>query len=290
MADSIVQKIVAFFTADTSGVKRGSDDAVGLLKDYASKATKALSAAAAGKFLLSGLEAQGQQEAAINKLNLALANRGNFSKAASQGLIEYASSMQETTRFSDDAVIAAEAVLASFGQGGEEIKKTTGVAADFAAATGTDLTSATELLGKAYAGNTAALGRYGIVLSESIPKSERFAAAMEQVGSRFAGSAAADVATYSGQLEQLKNKWGEVQEAVGKALGEIFSYAGSDGAKALKDGLQAVADFISHDLVKGVFYLRGGLLQVFAVVVEGAAKVTAALSKIPGLGGMAEGA
>src|SRR3990172_10037169 len=151
------------------------------------------------------LMAQAEAEAGVNKLNLALANQGKFTHAASAALQGFANEMQRTTTFSDDAIIATGALFASFGLGVNEIQAATRVAADFAAATGTDLTTATNLLGKAYVGNTAALSRFGIGVSEEIPKSQRFNAVMEQLNSRFGGQAATQLATYAGQLKALEN-------------------------------------------------------------------------------------
>ncbi len=49
-----------------------------------------------------------------------------------------------------------------------------------------------DLLGKAYAGNTSALGRYGIVVDETIPKAEKFEAVLRQLEARFGGAAQAE--------------------------------------------------------------------------------------------------
>lgn len=223
--------------------------------------------------LHASMQAQAQQEAATNQLNLALANQGRLTAETSRALQDYASQMQATTTFGDEAVLAAEAMLASFGMTQKQIEATTKTAADFAAATGSDLQSAADLLGKAFAGNTAALSRYGIVIDENIPKGEKFNAVMEQLDQRFGGSAQAQAATYTGQMEQLKNAFGDLQESIGFAVGALLDTG--RGTAAAKGALQGLTDFIKGDLVTAISELKAQWNEVFAAINASAANTTA---------------
>lgn len=212
----------------------GTLEAILQLKDNMSptlaSAAKGLLSATAGFLTLGAavagaskaLEAQGEAEAAVNSLNLALANTGQYSAEASAGLREFASQMQDTTAFGDEAVLNVEALFASFGMAAETIPQVTKVTADFAAATGKDLATAAQLVSKAFVGNTAMLSRYGIVVDENIPKSQQFSAVLEQLNARFGGSAQTQVLSYGGAMEQLKNQMGEVWEAAGRLLGSML--------------------------------------------------------------------
>ncbi len=77
---------------------------------------------------------------AINELNTALKASGEFSKAASLELQEYASSLQAITKFGDEAILQTQALIQSLGQLDKEaLKKATAATLDMAAALGIDL-------------------------------------------------------------------------------------------------------------------------------------------------------
>jgi hypothetical protein len=254
-----------------------TESALGDLKKQAvSMAADFISFGAAVKLVTSSLAAQAQSEASVNKLNLALANQGKFTSATSKALTEYASELQRTTTFEDDATVAAMSLLASFGMNEDQIKRTTAAAADFAAATGTDMETAVNLLGRAFAGNTQALGRYGIVVDENIPKGEKFEAVMKQLEQRFGGQAVAAAATYTGQMKQLSNAFGDVQESLGKLLGEMGNAGG--GVNFLKSGLEWLSGFFGGTLIIALGEARAQVLNFFAFMSDSIAKVATDLT------------
>jgi len=55
-----------------------------------------------------------QQEDAIATLNQALTNNGNYSKAASSDLQAYASELQKVTKYGDETILSASAMIANF--------------------------------------------------------------------------------------------------------------------------------------------------------------------------------
>lgn len=180
----------------------------------------AVTAAFAGltAFVISSVKSFLESEDAANKLNLALKNQGIFTKDLSNEMLAYAKQLQATTTFSDESIVRTEALLTTFGLAGKEIKQTTEAALNLSSAMGIDLNTASFLLGKAFQGQTEALARYGIKIDESIPKSERFAAVMDQVNHRFGGAAAAAAETTSGKIDILKNSFDDLKEEVGKAV------------------------------------------------------------------------
>jgi hypothetical protein len=236
--------------------------------------------AAFGQVLISGavlgamnnfLKAQGESEAAINKLNLALANQGRYNEGLSKNLIEYAAALQKTSTYSDETVLGAEAILASFGMNEAQIKRTTQAALDFAAATGTDLETATNLLGKAFAGNTAQLWRYGIVIDQTLPVAQRFEAALGQLEQRFGGQAIAAAQNYEGQLAQLKNAFNDVEESIGKFLGAMLDLGGVGGGA--KEALGWLADFFGSKMIIALGEARAQVLEFFAGIADQMAKI-----------------
>lgn len=221
---------------------------------------------AAFQFGASALKSFSDGVEGINKLNVALANQGRFSKQASKDLLDFAAAMQKATRFSDDMVVSASSVLAGFGQTTEQIKKTIPVVLDFAQATGVEVPQAASLLGKAFAGNASALARYGVVVDDSKSKTAKFSDVMAQLQGRFGGQAAAATQSFSGQIEQLKNAFGDVEKAAGKFLAVMIDLPGkSSGAIGI---IERLAKFIGSDLIIAFTEARARFVEFFAVIIE----------------------
>jgi len=159
-----------------------------------------------------------QQENAVAKLNQSLKTQGVFTEAASKEIQDYAAELQKVTTVGDEVIIEQQALLTSFGATGEVLKGATKAALDLSAGLGIDLKAATLLVGKAVAGDTSTLSRYGIKIAEGTKESEKFAAVLEQVNSKFGGAAEARLNTFSGQVENLSNRFGDLSEKVGKAV------------------------------------------------------------------------
>lgn len=182
-----------------------------------------------------------QADQALQLFNATLANSGKYSAAASADFAAFASSLQNIGTVSDDAVISAATSLVSIGKlSGDSLKRATQAAVDLSVGLGVDLNSAFDLVAKSAAGNTAALGRYGIKIQEGLPKSERFAAALGEIEKRFQGLDAAKANTFGGALTQLGNNFRDVYENVGKlftqspALVAVFKFL-SESFKGLAE-------------------------------------------------------
>lgn len=246
---------------------------------------KGLTSAAASLFetlVSDGIKAAIAQEDALNKLNTALVITGKYSAEASAELEEFASFMQQTTKFEDDAVLSASALIQSLGNLSKDgLKNATKAAADLSAALGIDLQSAAQLVGKAAAGEVGTLGRYGIALEKGADKAETFARALEAINSKFGGSAAAQVNTFSGSITQLENIIGDVKEEIGflvinnqslinvmKTLGQIFN----DVGQYIKSNRASVNDLVSNGLIS--------LIEALSFVVVGIETTTIAILKM----------
>ena len=208
------------------------------------------------------IDAYMASETATMKLGIALANQGDYSREALRDMEEFAEMMQETTTVEDDLAKSIMGTMKSFGMSTEEVKRSTKAAADMASFTGKSIETVSELLGKAYAGNTAALGKYGIVIDDTIPKSEQFGAVLKQLEQRFGGSAQAELNTYAGQWKQLGNQWGDIQEFMGlvflKTIQGLQVAAGMVGIAFMSMGskILQVFDFLMTP-VKGLLMTIG---------------------------------
>lgn len=158
-------------------------------------------------------------ESALNAFNAALRAQGTFSQQASDDFAAYTSELQKVSVFGDDVIQRSAATLVSVGGlQGQALKDATKASLDFAAALDMDLGTSMDLVAKAAAGNTSALSRYGIIIDKSIPENERFAAALQQINSKFGGIAASQIDTFSGAISQARNNFGDLLEEFGKMI------------------------------------------------------------------------
>ena len=163
------------------------------------------------------IEAARKQETAINALNQALANQGNYSLEVSKDLQKYASALQEVSLFGDETIIKSEAIIASFGFEGEILKKLTKATLDLAQAKGMDLSAAADLVGKSVGSTTNAMARYGIQIDGVAGSSARAQSAIDGLTRLYGGQA--EAATKGlGATIVLKNAMSDLGEEIGMAL------------------------------------------------------------------------
>lgn len=204
----------------------------------------ALAAAAASTVLVfrKGIEAAKVQEDAINSLNSALIASGKFSLEASTRLQEYASGLQQVTRFGDEAILQTQALLQSLGGLSEQgLKDATQATLDLATALRIDLNSAAVLVGKAAAGEVGSFSRYGIIVKKGADNAETFAKALTAINAKFGGAAARDVNTYSGATQQLSNVIGDAFEEIGFLITKNAAVI-----KIVKEATTAFANYASN--------------------------------------------
>jgi len=135
--------------------------------------------------------------------------------------------------FSDDAILGAQNVLATFTNiKGENFGMATQSILDMSQALGVDLDSAAMQVGKALndpVAGLAALSRSGVqftaeqeAMIKAMVEAGNVAGAQEvmmaELNTQFGGSAAAAVDTYAGQQVVLKEKMADVQQGLGEAL------------------------------------------------------------------------
>lgn len=170
----------------------------------------------ASRFLSGFVNAAVKEEDAILRLRNAIQLNGEQVDRVSKKYVEFARSMQKATRYGDDDVMELMQQLISVGGVTEDqMERAAKAAMDFATATGRDLKTAALTVGKAMGGFTGELSRYGIILGDNIPASQKATRALEEMEKKFGGMAQQDVNSYGGSLAQLKNSFGDLQEAIG---------------------------------------------------------------------------
>jgi len=222
------------------------------------------------------IEATFAQEKADIALDAALKARGDTTKRTREHLQSYANEMMRTTNFVDDEVEAAQMLLITLGRlSGAGLDRATSAAADLAETLSIDLQSAATLVAKAAQGNTAMLGRYGIVIADNIPKSEKFAEVLRLIEERMGGRALAAAESFRGKLKEVADQWDEVQEGVGKLFTESNAAKGS--LANIADSLSKMAVALAQEKTRD---LLGQWIDFF--VTAGTSGITAKLDEITG--------
>jgi len=207
----------------TKGAKKSKDEIGGLGRSIKSLGTAAIGAGAAYfgtrgliNAIVSSTEAFGIQEQAEKSLEVALGK-------TSQALLNQASALQKVTTFGDESIIGVQASIAAFIDSEEQIKKATEATLDIAVAMGMDLKSAGDLVAKTLGSSTNAMSRYGIEVKGAVGSTERLESLTSNVAELFGGQATAQAQTYAGQVQQLKNEFGDMAEDLGKILIPAFT-------------------------------------------------------------------
>ncbi len=211
-----------------------------------------------GRALLRGvvgaLRAWGQQEEAVQSLRAALMVMGHEGEGALRTLTKRAAELQKITTKGDEAIIAATASIGLLAPAlrVDELARAQeamiGIADTFLKG---DVTNAALLMGKSIGSATNALTRYGIQIDVNATQGEKLNQIVEQsVGLFVVSKARTD--TLNGALQQMKNAWGDVREAIGRVL---------EQKTGLTDFLQGVTT-VTADVATG---LSGSGAQIEAV-------------------------
>ena len=162
--------------------------------------------------------------------------------------------------FSDDAILGAQNVLATFTNiEGRNFGLATQSILDMSQALGMDLDSAAMQVGKALndpVAGLAALSRSGVqftadqeAMIKAMVKAGNVAGAQEimmaELNTQFGGSAAAAVDTYAGQQVVLKEKMADIQQTLGEALMPILMQFGTFMADTLVPIIASVVESLS---------------------------------------------
>jgi hypothetical protein len=196
----------------------GKLEKFGKIAAAAFAAAAAAAAAYAGKLAIEGVKAAIEDEAAQKRLALALENVTGATEAQIAAVEQQISKTALATGVADDKLRPALQRLATATGSVSESQKLLTLALDISAATGKDVETVSNALGKAYEGNTASLARLGIGLSAAEIKTMGLQGAVTQLGQTFGGAAATQANTFEGQIARLRVGFDEAKEAIGAQL------------------------------------------------------------------------
>ena len=153
-----------------------------------------------------------------NELNLAYSKFPALANASRDSFDALNLALMSTTGADDDLLASAEAVLARFQLTGTEIQQLIPLVNDYAIATGTDLVSSSETIGKALMGNARALKALGIDFKSTGDTGTDLAQIMQLLENKVGGAGDAFGKTTAGQLTIAQKNFENLQEEIGAAL------------------------------------------------------------------------
>lgn len=179
-------------------------------------------AAAAGAYAVKigvdGVKAALADEQSQVKLASALQNATGATKAQIAATETSIDKMARATGVADDSLRPALARLALSTNSTSKAQELLALALDISTQTGKPLEGVANALGKAYDGNTAALGKLGVGLSSAELKAMSFTDVQSKLSNLFGGAAAKNAETFQGRMDRLKIAFDEGVEAIGYKL------------------------------------------------------------------------
>lgn len=238
--------------AASAAFRQVSNDLTGLTRraGLAGTAFKALGSVAIGAVAVQGIRkmigvvtesielAQVQMDAEKKVADIIRAT-GGAAGYTTEELKKMASAMQEQTKYGDEAILNMQSILLTFKNvSGSTFREASMAVLDMATVMQTDLKSAAIQLGKALNDpvlGATAMSRAGIQFTQSqkdvmkaMVETGNIAGAqriiLDELAGQMGGAAAGAAETYSGKIQQLKNRYGDMQEEIGKAVMESGAF------------------------------------------------------------------
>lgn len=194
------------------------------ISEFGKKAAAAFAVAAAaavayaGKLAVDGVKAAIEDEQAQLRLANALRQATGATDAQIKATEDMILKTSLATGVADDRLRPAMQRLAVSTKSTEEAQKLLTLALDISAASGKDLETVANALGRAQDGNQAALGRLGLGLSKAELATLSFTEVQAKLAELYGGAAATNAETFQGKIDRLKVGFDEAKESLGVAL------------------------------------------------------------------------
>ena len=226
------------------------------IKKAAVPAAAALTAVAGALGLAAKAAAEDEQQQAI--LANTMQNVVGATDATVAATEDMISAMSRATGTADSELRPAFAALLTGTKNVGEATDALSLAQDIAISTGTDLSTVSDALAKAYAGNMKGLQALSPEMKGLIAEGADLDDVMRTLADNFGGAAARSAETAAGKFKILKNSLGETQEAIGAALLPVL--------EKVLPYLQAMADWAQKN-PKAFTIIAGTIAAVAAAIV-----------------------
>ncbi len=217
--------------ADIDDLKKKLDEADGKVQTnsekiaaFGKKAAAAFAVATAaavayaGKLAVDGVKAAIEDEQAQIRLANALRAATGATDAQIKATEDMILQTSLATGVADDQLRPALQRLAVSTKDTEQAQKLLTLALDISKASGKDLETVTNALGRAQDGNVTSLGRLGLGLSKAELSTLTFTEVQQKLADLYGGAAATNAETFQGKIDRLKVGFDEAKESLGAAL------------------------------------------------------------------------
>jgi hypothetical protein len=228
MSDSKSELLIRI-NADAKNAKKAFDDIREKTEDL-EKVAKTVAIASGAAFAAFSAEIyfsvkafQDAQQSA-NELTLALQNQGIFTTELEQKYHDFANAVSEKTGIDDDAIVKAQAVAQTYLHQTVITQDLTQAIADLGVSMGGDLNAAAEKIGRTIGTSTNAFARQGLVISDTLTTSERYAKVLAYVQQNTAGMAE-EFNKANGYSVALNTSFQNFNENIGSKFFPIVSKA-----------------------------------------------------------------
>ena len=227
-------------------------------------------------------EAETKLEAVLKNVPSIISQGADVATAAKDRLVAYTDQMEETGVVAGDVSIAGLQQLATFQLTEESLKKLTPGMADLVAqqkglnATQEDAVSIGNLIGKAMTGQTGALSKAGIIMSEyqanvmkTGTEAERAAMMAEILQQNVGGVNEALAKTDAGKIKVAENLYGRMSDAVGEGLMSIKAQLAGMAAGAIPSVQKKLVGLVAKLKIKindAVAYLQAHKEEITAAL------------------------
>lgn len=238
------------------------------------------------------IEAETKLEAVLGNVKSVASGGTAAIQAAKKELVGVAGQIQKTGVIGDEITIAGQQQLATFQLSTKSISTLSSGMDDLLAqqkglnATQSDAVTIGNLIGKAMTGQTSALSRVGIIMTDAQKKvmqtgtEEQKAAAMAQILKDNVGGVNKALAqTDQGKIKQAENLYGDMTEEVGKGLlaikAQIYGVA-SQELPFVQEKLTGLVAKLQTKVTAAIAYLKAHKEEILA----GMQKVKSVLSTV----------
>jgi len=225
---------------DAKGFKQAETASAKLTKNLrklAGAAGLAFGASAIVAYSKASVKAFAEDEAAALRLNRAVENLGiGF---ANPGIAEYIANLEKSAAVADEILRPAFQGLLTTTGSLTQSQKLLNDAITISRASGIDLATVSEDLGKGYVGITRGLAKYNTGLTQAELKTKTFSDILGIILNRSAGAAEDYLSTTSYKMEVLSIATGNASEIIGEGFVDALARVGggteaSDAAKAIE--------------------------------------------------------
>ncbi len=221
---------------------------------------------ALGGFLVAATKAASDEQVGMDRLGQTLTNNIPGWTGNENAVEGYVAKM-ENMAFADDDIRDSLNKLIPRTHDLTQAQNLQATAMDLARYKNIDLSTATDIVGKVYGGNTAILNRYGIAVDKGASATDALAQIQKVAG----GQAQVYADSAAGGMERLQTAFGDALETVGheilpavtQALKGLADFISSPAFQA---GFQAFADFLGNGLGKAMEFLQGAIQAIMPII------------------------